>query len=145
MKLSYTLQNLYWKIPQKWRPRIISWVTSFLFGLIITLIWGVETLLTTLIFILLISALLHTFGLDKARKLEHWSIAQFFGRIRGMIIFAFLPVIWELLRDFSLSSVISLLILALCIVYIWDSFANLIKSWGKTRYTTRYRRYKKKR
>ena len=140
MKLLETLQNLYLKIPENWRPRIIRWVISFLFGLIITLIWGVETLLTILIIILFISALLRTFGLTEALKLERWSVAQFFGRIRIMMIFAFLPAVWELIRNFSLSSAISLLIIALCILFIWDSFAKVIKNWGRNTLRPRRRR-----
>ena len=139
------MQNVYLKKPEKWRPQIIRWVISFLFGLTITLIWGVETLLTILIIVLFMSALLRTLGITVALKWERWSVAQLFGRIRGMIIFAFLPTVWELIRNFSLSSAISLLVLALFIVFIWDSFAKPVKNRGKFYYTSRRRRrYKKK-
>ena len=135
-----TIRNLYMKIPEKWRPRVIRWVISFVLGLIITLIWGIEILLTILIIILLVSALLRTIGLTEALKLERWSVAQFFSRIRGMIVFAFLPAIWGLVRNPSLSSAIGLVILILCIVFIWDSFANIINKWGRTTLKPRRRR-----
>lgn len=128
-----TLSSLYEKIPKKWRVRIIRWVLSFSFAMIIKLIWGFETLLTILIFLILIAALFRTFGLTQALKIERLSIEQFIGHIRGVVIFAFLPVAWELIKNPSISSIIGLLVILFCVITIWDSFGKTINSWGSRR------------
>ena len=134
------MRNLYMSIPRKWRSRIALWVAAFLVGQFVIWIWGLETLLTILIFLIFVAALFRTFGLTRAVKMERWSIEQFLGRIRGMVIFAFLPAAWELIRNPSISSIISLLLLLLCGLIIWDSFGKIIKSWGRTSLSTRRRR-----
>ncbi len=135
-----TLRSLYEKVPKKWRARIIRWVLSFSFAMIIKLIWGIETLLTILIFLIFIAALFRTFGLTQALKIERLSIEQFIGHIRGMVIFAFLPVAWELIKDPSISSIIGLLVILLCVITIWDSFGKMINNWGRTRRVSRRKR-----
>ena len=135
-----TLRNLYMSISRTWRVRIIIWAVSFLFGLIVRLIWGVEALLTILILGIFVSALFRTLGIDEAWKLEKWSVGQFFGYFRGVIIFAFLPVIWELIKNPSFDSAITLSVVILCVLFIWDSFGKTINNWGRTRMTPRRRR-----
>jgi len=128
-----TLRNLYSKIPPTLRYRIISWIVSLLVGQIIIWIWGLETLLTILIFLIFIAAVFRTFGLTQALKIERLSVEQFMGRIRGIVIFAFLPVVLELIKDPSISSIIGLLVILLCVITIWDSFGKMINNWGRTR------------
>ena len=128
-----TLRNLYSKIPPKWRYRIIRWIVPPLVGQIIIWIWGLETLLTILIFLIFIAAVFRTFGLTQALKIGRLSVEQFIGRIRGIVIFAFLPVAWELIKDPSISSIIGLLVILLCVITIWDSFGKMINNWGRTR------------
>ena len=134
------MRNLYMRIPQKWRSRIVLWVASFLFGQFVIWIWGLETLLTILIFLIFGAALFRTFGLAQALKIERWLREQFLGRIRGVVIFAFLPAAWELIRNPSIPSIIGLLLLLLCIVIIWDSFGKIRNSWGITNLSTHHQR-----
>ncbi len=135
-----TLRSLYEKIPEKWRVRIIRWVLSFSFAMIIKLIWGFETLLTILIFLILIAALFRTFGRTQALKIKRLSIGQLMGQIRGVVIFAFLPVAWELIENPSISSIIGLFVILFCVITIWDNFGKTINSWGRTRRVSRRKR-----
>ena len=128
-----TLHNLYMKIPLKWRRQIVPWIVSLLFGQIVIWIWGLETLLTILVCLIFIAALFRTFGLSQALKIERCSIGLLLGRFRGMIIFAFIPAVWEFIRNPSISSIIGLLFILLCVLMIWDSFAKTINSWGSRR------------
>ena len=133
-----TIYRLYLSIPRRWRVHITLWVVSFLFGLIIIWIWDLVTLLSLLI---VISALFTIFSrFDFARTIGKWAHSQFLGRIRVMVIFAFLPAVWELVKNPSLSSIIGLLVLLLVITLIWDKFEQIIKSWGRTKRRPKPRR-----
>ncbi|MBA7469550.1 hypothetical protein ES707_04821 [subsurface metagenome] len=133
-----TIYRLYLSIPRKWRVRITLWVVSFLFGLLIIWIWDLVTLLSLLIVISALSTIFNRFNF--ARTLGKWAHSQFLGRIRVMVIFAFLPAAWELVKNPSLSSMIGLLALLLVITLIWDKFEQIISSWGKTKRRSRPRR-----
>ena len=135
-----TLRNLYIKIPPEWRYRIIRWIVSLLVGQIIIWIWGLETLLTILIILICIAVLFRTFGFKQALKIERLWAEQFIGRIRGMVIFAFLPVAWALIKDPSISSIIGLLVIVFCVITIWDSFGKTINNWGRTKRVSRRKR-----
>ena len=135
-----TLHNLYMRIPLKWRRQIVPWIVSLLFGQIVIWIWGLETLLTILVCLIFAAALFRTFGLSQALKMERCSIGLLLGRFRGMIIFAFIPVAWEFIRNPSISSIIGLLVILLCVITIWDSFGKMINNWGRTRRVSRRKR-----
>lgn len=122
-----TLYELWKKTPTKWK----LWVASAIVGLIIIWIWDIGTLLALFLVVSLVAALLR--GLLPSSKLEQFALEQFWGRIRGMIIFAFLPTLFvtigQLLSDFSLSSLISVLVVLFVILFIWDWFEKLPKRW----------------
>jgi hypothetical protein len=124
-----TLRDLYERIPEKLRKLIVSVLLPFLIGLIITLIWGVETLLVILFLLFCLSYLLFKlFGSTWVRESGEWSITQFFKRIRWMLIFALLPAVWELIRNFSLESIIAVLFIVIIALTIWKRFDELISS-----------------
>ena len=105
-----------------------------MFGFIVSRVWGVGTLLVVLIIISLIAALSRTFGLTQALKLERWARGQFLGHIRGMIIFAILPAIWVVAKDFarnpSISSALVLILVLLLVMVIWERFERIQKGKG---------------
>lgn len=139
------MHSLYTRIPEKWRSRIILWIASFLFGLIIIWIWDIETLLVVLILLSLIAALFRTLGLTQALKLERWALDQFLGRIRGIVIFAILPAVWVMAKDLienpSMSSALALILVLLLIVIIWDRFERIRKGAGKVSLDSSRRRH----
>jgi len=134
------LRILYEKIPRKFRKPIVHWVLPFIFGLIITLIWDVGTLLITLFLIFTISFLISGLGNRGARAVGGWSIKQYFKRIRGMIIFALLPAAWELIREFSLGSILALCVLIIVALSIWEKFDEIIKNTSRQLFGKRRRR-----
>jgi len=135
-----TLRILYEKIPRKFRKPVVHWVLPFIFGLIITLIWDVGTLLITLFLIFTISFLISKLGNRGARAVGDWSIKQYFKRIRGMIIFALLPAAWELIREFSLGSILALCVLIIVALSIWEKFDEIIKNTSRQLFGKRRRR-----
>ncbi len=134
------LRILYEKIPRKFRKPIVHWVLPFIFGLIITLIWDVGTLLITLFLIFTISFLISELGNRGARAVGDWSIKQYFKRIRGMIIFALLPAAWELIREFSLGSILALCVLIIVALSIWEKFDEIIENTSRQLLGKRRRR-----
>lgn len=120
-----TLSNLWNEIPERIRKSIISWVLSFLFGLIITAIWGTTALLSIL-FILFVLA--YTF---RFRRAAQWIIGQFWGHSRGMTIMTLLPTIFVLVKDLtmkpSLDSLAQLIAAILIIGVLWVKFDEIIK------------------
>ncbi len=131
------LHNLYMRIPLKYRRQIVPCIISFLVGQIVIWIWGLEALLSILICFIFIAALFRAFGLSQAIKVERRLIGLLFGRFRGMIIFAFIPVVWEFIRNPSITSIIGLLVILLCVTVIWDKFGKIIDNWGGKRSSSR--------
>ncbi len=126
-----TLRSLYEKIPRKFRKPVVHWVLPFIFGLIITLIWDVGTLLITLFLLFIISFIISELGNRGARAVGEWSIKQYFKRIRGMIIFALLPMAWELIREFSLGSILALCVLIIVALSVWGKFDEIIENTSR--------------
>jgi len=135
-----TLYGLYHRIPKKWRKPIFGWVLPFLFGLIITLIWDVGTLLVILFLLFAISFLVYELGLKGARVIGVWSITQYFKRIRGMLLFALLPTLWELIKKPSLESIIGICFLIIIAFSIWDKFDEIMGDFTRKTFGTRRRR-----
>ena len=75
-----------------------------------------------------------------ARAVGDWSIKQYFKRIRGMIIFALLPAAWELIREFSLGSILALCVLIIVALSIWEKFDEIIKNTSRQLFGKRRRR-----
>ena len=115
------LHNLWMSIPRKWRRRILFWLVSFLFGLLITWIWDIGTLLVILLVISLVASLLRIGGA------ERWALEQYRGRIRGMMIFALLPAAWEA------TSILDFVLVLLIMVIIWVRFEQIPKRWSRIR------------
>lgn len=113
-----TLRDLYTRIPKKWK----IWILSFLIAWLIRWICGVETLLIILIFAIALSVLFRNLGDTKALIIGKQAVRQLFGYFRGVIIFAFLPVVWEfvcdLIRDPSLVSIFELVMIIIVILVI---------------------------
>ena len=135
-----TLRSLYEKIPKKFRKPIIQWALPFIFGLIITLIWEVGTLLVILLLIFVISFLISELGNRRARAAGKRSIKQYLQRIRGMIIFALLPAAWELVKEPSLDSIIALCVLIIVVLSIWGKFDEIIEDTTRQLFGKRRRR-----
>ena len=135
-----TLRGLYGKIPKEFRKPVVHWVLPFIFGLIITLIWDVGTLLIILFLLFIISFLISELGNRGARAVGEWSIKQYFKRIRGMIIFALLPAAWELIREFSLGSILALCVLIIVALSIWEKFDEIIENTSRQLFGKRRRR-----
>lgn len=125
----------YWSlIPNKWK----LWIASFILGLIIVLIWDISTLLITLFILFVLSYLIfNLFGDKEARVFSQWSITEFFKRIRGMLIFALLPTVWELIKKPSLESIISICFIAFIALTIWEKFNEVISNFNKSTFSTR--------
>lgn len=121
-----TITKLWKGIPRKWKISGLLWVVSFLAGLLIDAIWGVGTLLTVL---LIIYAIALVFRLT---NLGQFAIEQFWGRIRGMVVSAMFPALWEIIKKLisnpSESAIIEFLFAVLVIVILWDAFGKMIKS-----------------
>ena len=123
-----TLRNLWTRIPGKWK----LWILSFIIGIIITLIWDVGTLLIILFLLFVLSYLVfNLFGGRRMREVSQWSITQFYQRIRGMLIFALLPALCELIKQPSLENIIGILLLFIIALTIWDKFNELIGDINK--------------
>ncbi|MFC1989714.1 hypothetical protein ACFLVW_04045 [Chloroflexota bacterium] len=139
-----TLSSLYERIPKNFRRPIIQWVLPFIFGLIITLIWDVGTLLIALFLLFIIFFLISELGNRGARAVSEWSIKQYYKRIRGLIIFALIPAAWELIREISSESIIALYVLGIVTLSIWEKFDETIEDitgqlFGKRRRRRRRR------
>lgn len=121
-----TITNLWERIPRKWKVSGLLWVVSFLAGLLIDAICGAGTVLTILLIIYVIALIFRLINLGQ------FAIEQFWGRIRGMIIFAMFPALWEIIKKLisnpSESAVIEFLLTVLVIVILWDAFGKMIKS-----------------
>lgn len=135
-----SLRILYEKIPKKFRKPIVHWVLPFIFGLIITLIWDVGTLLIIVFLLFTISFLLSELGNRGARAVGEWSIKQYFKRIRGMIIFALIPTAWELIKEASLGSILTLCVLIIVALSIWQKFDEIIVDITRQLFRKRRRR-----
>lgn len=135
-----SLRSLYDKIPEKLRKPVVHWVLPFLFGLIITLIWDVGTLLIILFLLFIVFFIISELGNKDARAAGKWSINQYFKRIRGMIIFALLPAAWELIKEHSLDSIIGLVILIFLALSIWNRFDEIMKDFTKKFFRKQRRR-----
>lgn len=139
-----TLRSLYEMIPKKYRKPVVHWVLPFIFGLIIIVIWDVAILLVTLFLLFIVFYLFYVFGSYKAREVGRWSITEYFKRIRGMIIFALLPtaleIIWELIREISLESIIALCVLGIVALSIWERFDKIIEDITRQLFGKRWRR-----
>jgi hypothetical protein len=122
-----TLRRLYEKIPKKWRKSLLTWSFSFLVGLLITQIWGVDTLLVILLLFFAIFFFIYEFGIKRARIASEWAIGEYFRRVRGAIIFALFPTFIELFKDFSLDSIFALIILIFVTLTIWRKFDEIIE------------------
>ena len=139
------INDLYEKIPKKLRKPLFHWVLPFILGLIITSIWGIGTLFAIIIISFLVFYMIYNLvGNSKSKEISRWSITEYFKRIRGMIIFALLPTVWELVREVTLESIISLCILGIVVLSIWEKFDEVIKDvtvqlFGKKRRRRRYR------
>ena len=122
-----TLRDLYMRMPKKWK----IWILSFLIAWLIRWIGGVETLLTILIFTLALSILFRNLSATKASTIGKQAVRQLFGYFRGVIIFAFLPVVWELvsglIRDPSPESILGLVVTIITILIIWKKFDEIIE------------------
>lgn len=144
-----TLRSLYEKIPKKSRKPVVNWVFPFLFGLLITWIWGVGALFTILLILFFVSAMISALGNREARVIGKWSIGQYFKRIRGMILFALLPAVWklvlELIKNPSLESILPLLVIFIVALSIWVKFEEIIKDITKQIFGTRRRRRRRRR
>ena len=101
-------------------------MVSFLAGLLIDAIWGVGTLLTILLIIYAIALIF------RLTNLGQLAIEQFWGRIRGMVISAMFPALWEIIKKLisnpSESAMIEFLFAVLVIIIICDAFGKMIKS-----------------
>ncbi len=118
-----TLRNLWERIPNNWK----LWGLFFIVGLIITLVCGVGTLLVVLFLLFFLSYLIfNLFGDRQARVIGQWSITQFFKRIRGILLFALLPTLWELIKKPSLESIISICLLLFVALSISNKFDEII-------------------
>ena len=137
-----TLRTLYEKIPTKLRKPIVHWVLPFIFGLIITLIWDVGTLLAVLVVLFAIFFLIGKLGSRRAQVASEWSIKQYFKRIRGMIIFALLPAAWELITEISLESIIALCMFVIIALSIWEKFDEVSEDIRRQLFGKRRRRHR---
>jgi hypothetical protein len=127
-----TLRNIWVKIPDRWRGRILSWGLPFLFGLVIVWIWGIGTLLVVLFVLFLILFLLFNMvGDGRIKAASQWSITEFFTRIRGMLLFALLPIAWELIKDPSIESITGLFVLAILALFFWNRFNQMMGNFLK--------------
>ena len=135
-----TLRSLYTKIPKKWK----IWILSLLIAGLIRWICGVETLLVILIFAIALSVLFRNLGVKKASIIGKQAVAKLFGYFRGVIIFAFLPVVWELvcdlIRNSSLESIFELAVIIIVILVIWKRFDEIIGKYIRQNFGTRRRR-----
>jgi len=135
-----TLCSLYTKIPKKWK----IWILSFLIAWLIRWICGVETLLVILIFAIALSVLFRNLGVRKTSIIGKQAVGKLFGYFRGVIIFAFLPVVWELvcdlIRNSFLESIFELVVIIIVILVIWKRFDEIIEEYIRQNFGTRRRR-----
>jgi hypothetical protein len=137
----HTITNYLNKIPHQWQKRLIKWGIPFLFGLIIVLIWDIGTLLVILFMIFFLSFLIFSIiGGTKTKQFSQWSITEFFKRIRGMLIFALLPVAWELIKKPSVDSIIGICVLGIVALTIWQRFDQMIADMLKSMFGVRNKR-----
>jgi len=136
-----SLRNLWNRIPEEWKSRIIRWGVSFIFGLLIIWIWDIGTLLVILFILFFVFYLVfNLFGGWETRAISQWSITQFFSRIRGMLLFALLPTAWELIKNPSLESIIGICFLVIIALTIWERFDQMMKNFFQNAFGTRNRR-----
>ena len=65
-----TLYHSYERVPKQLSKPIINWGIPFLFGLVITLIWDVGTLLSILLIIFILSFVVNEIVSGKARRIS---------------------------------------------------------------------------
>ena len=134
------LRDLYTRIPKKWK----IWILSFLIAWLIRWICGVETLIIILIFAIALSVLFRNLGGTKTLIIGKQAVRQLFGYFRGVIIFAFLPVVWELVRNLirvpSLEPIFELVVIIIVILVIWKRFDEIIEKYIRKNFGTRRRR-----
>jgi hypothetical protein len=120
------------KLSQKWKENhrkwLISgliWIASFSIGLLISHFWGIGILLLILIVTYIIALVLHR------NKVVTFTVKQFWGRIRGIILFTLLPAFLEIIRkliiSFSLSAVFELVLAVLFIALIWTFLSKIME------------------
>ncbi len=72
------------------------------------------------------------------------AVGKLFGYFRGVIILAFLPVVWELvcdlIRNSSLESIFGLVVIIIVILVIWKRFDEIIEEYIRQNFGTRRRR-----
>jgi len=133
------LRTIYKKIPNKWK----IWILTFLIAWIIRWLFGIEVLLTILIFTIAICILLRSLGVKGTLVIGKQAVGKLFGYFRGVIIFAFIPVVWELVRALfsnpSLDYFLQLAIVVIVMIIIWRRFDDLIAQFIKQNFGTHHR------
>lgn len=128
------LRALWNELPANRRASILLWGSSFLGGMIVIAVWDLAALLAIIFLIGASAALLRKAGIVEAGKAERWSFRQFYGRIRGMMIFAMIPSVWVVVKDFlsdpCAASLLTVLVLLLPIALIWRIFDDAPKTWA---------------
>jgi len=119
------LSELWKQNRRKWIISGLIWIATFFISLVISVFLGVEILLILLLLTYVIALVLHRKGLGTL------AIKQFWGRIRGMIVFSLLPALLETIRELIISPsvpvVIELAFSILFIVLIWVAFDKIMR------------------
>ncbi len=81
------------KQQRKWTKRLIKWAIAFAIGWLVEWLVGTLWLLVGLLSISLLAAVL------RMGKTQRWMLDEFWGQIRGMVIWAMLPAFFPILWD----------------------------------------------
>ncbi len=131
------LVGLWRKVPRRWKVRAFVWAASFVLGLVVRGIWGVERLLLVVLVVSFSAAWLRRRAINKIswldrwmNKVERWTQDQFWGIVRGMALSVVTPSAWDtawrLYKDPSVPSALALaLVLAVvAIIYGGTEYAR---------------------
>ena len=125
----------YWhNIPLKWRRRITSWLVPITVGQIVILIWGPGAWLSLLISVSLLGWVMKQTGFRSVGKIEAL-LGKVWDYFRGSILFALLPVLWQVLKSIASGDIsgglIQLAVLGNIVAFVYERFKTLPKSWTK--------------
>lgn len=116
------------------RNRILVVAGTWVVFKLIAWIWDIGTLLSWLIIGFAIALMVAESGMKKAQWVQEWFYVKFAEQIRGLVVFAMLPIAFEALitwvRMRDSGSLIALLIIVGLIIYMW---VRISEAFGLTR------------
>lgn len=136
------LAGLWRKVPRRWKMRALVWATSFVLGLVVRGIWGVERLLLVVLVVSFSAAWLRRRVVHKVsrldrwvQKVERWTQDQFWGMVRGMALSVVTPSAWDtawrLYKDPSVPSALALALVLTVVAIIYGGTDYARKSQAR--------------